>query len=69
MKMTGQEYLTDYEKRCLTDSADVIKKSYPLVSLNQIRDDIEAIRPLDTPWEQAKFRNFLRKIKGVIYRF
>lgn len=67
--MTGQEFLTEYEKLCLTVSAEVIQKNYPLVSFNQIRDDIEAIRPLDTPWEQAMFRNFLRKIKGVIYRF
>lgn len=67
--MTGQEFLTEYEKLCLTVSAEVIQKSYPLVSLNQIRDDIEAIKPLGTPWQKAKFRNFLRKINGVIYRF
>ena len=67
--MTGQEFLTEYEKLCLTVSVEVIQKNYPLVSLNQIRDDIEAIRPLDTPWEQAKFRNYLGKIRGVIYRF
>lgn len=66
--MTGQEYLTDYEKRCLNDSAEVIQKSYPLVSLNQIRDDIEAMRPLDTPWEEARFRSFLWKIESFIYR-
>lgn len=66
--MTGQEYLTDYEKRCLNDSAEVIQKCYPLVPLNQIREDIKAMRYLDTPWERAKLRDFLRKIKSLVYR-
>ena len=67
--MMGQEYLSDYEKRCLNDSAEVIQKSYPLVSLNQIREDIKAMRYLDTPWERANFRKFLRKIRSLVYRF
>lgn len=69
MKMTGQEFLTEYEKLCLTVLAEVIQKVYLLISLTQIGDNIEALRPLGIPGEQAKFRNFLRKIKGVIYRF
>jgi hypothetical protein len=67
--MTGLEYLTDYEKRCLNDSAKVIQKSYPLVSLNQIRDDIEAMKLLAIPWEQARFRRFLSKIRSLVFRF
>jgi hypothetical protein len=66
--MKGEEYLTDYEKRCLNDKAEVIQKSYPLVLLKQIREDIEAVKLLATPWEQAKFRKFLRKIQSLVYR-
>lgn len=66
--MTGLEYLTDYEKRCLNDSAEVIQKSYPLIPLSQIRNDIESMKSLDTPWEQAKLLRFLRKIKNLVYR-
>ena len=64
----SQEYLTDYEKRCLNDSAEAIQKSYPLVPLKQIREDIEAIKQLATPWEQAKFRRFLCRMKSLVYR-
>lgn len=67
--MMGQEYLTDYEKRCLTDSAEVIQKNYPLLSLNQIRNDIEDMKLIATPLEHAKFCKFLLKIRRIIYFF
>lgn len=63
------EYLTDYERMCLTASVDEIQRAYPLVPRPQIEQDIKLMKAMDTAWERAKFRRFLRKVRGFIYRF
>jgi Zn-finger domain-containing protein len=62
------DYLTDYEKLCLNESADKIKKRYPLIPLIQIKEDLEVLKALKTPWERTKFRRFLRSISSFVYK-
>jgi|GEM_PF-3091325 hypothetical protein len=63
------EYLTDYEKLCLNEPLDEIKKRYPLIPLMQINEDIEVLKALKSPWERAKCRRFLFGIRHYIYKF
>jgi hypothetical protein len=61
--------LTDYEKLCLNEPAAEIKKLYPLIPLSQIKEDLEVLKALKTPWERAKCRRFLFSIRHYIYKF
>lgn len=65
----NDEYLTDYEKHCMGESLNEIKKRYPLIPLMQIEEDIEVLKSIKDPWELAKFRRFLRSVSSFVYRY
>ncbi len=64
----SQEYLSHYERMCLKAAAAEIKQVFPRLSMRQIKHDIELMKAVNTEWEKAKFRKFLRKIRHLIYR-
>lgn len=64
----SQEYLSHYEQLCLVATPTEIKQAYPRLSIKQIKLDIELMKAMNTEWERAKFRRFLRKIRHLIYR-
>lgn len=62
------EYLTNYEKLCLTASVEEIHRVYPRLSKKQIESDMNLMKAADAEWERAKFRRFLRNLSWAIYR-
>ena len=61
------EYLTHYDRLCLTTSVEEIRAAYPHISPVQIEQEVKLMKAMETEWEKAKFRRFLRKIRAFIY--